>query len=740
MASQATHSPLTVWRKDLAAGAIAAIVSLPVCVASGLLAFAPLGPDFAVAGATAGLCGAIVACCVSALFATSSFVATTPRVSEALLLASLTTTLLAIPAVAGDKDLIIVAMFLCVMLAGLWQTIFGLAGFARIIKFTPHPVLVGFLNGVAVLVAWSQLKPYFQIHPSTSNLVVFGQTSMFALLLGTTALMLGYPAAARRFPASSSLARMPPVVVAFVGGIVGFYLLKGIDPGLALGPTVGDVRLTLLSPVTRLSSFEEWRHVVQIGWSIVSTSAVLAIIATLDSLLAFRAAQNVADIAVSPVRDLVAQGIGNCAAGFAGGIAGAASPSATMAAYRAGGRTRWVGVSCGLSLLAVSALAPQAVAAIPSIVLAGILLATGILLFDRSVFGMVAAIRQAASPTGRRRALYDFGVIVIVMGITVFYSVVAGVVAGVVLAGMIFIINMSRPVIERVLLGQDIQSKRIRPLKDVEILRETGPQRAVLLLEGVLFFGNADDLSTKVKLLFLQADLVALDMHRVSDIDVSGANILANLAGRSRAQNKHLLFCGVADPLYAIVKGVLPKGAAADISIQRDLDAAMEWMEERSLQLHAERRDRADVLDLRDIDFLSGLAMNELERLGAILTRREFAAGETICREGEEGDRMWLLAKGSVSVRLISADGHMNLRIASLSRGTTIGEMALVEQARRSATIVADEHVVGYELLREGYAWLLSEHPVIATKLLTNLSRELARRLRRTSQDLRNRT
>ncbi len=87
---------------------------------------------------------------------------TTSRVSEALLLASLTTALLAMPAVAGERDLIIVAMFLCVLLAGLWQIIFGVAGFAKIIKFTPRPVLVGFLNGVSVLVALSQLKPYFQ--------------------------------------------------------------------------------------------------------------------------------------------------------------------------------------------------------------------------------------------------------------------------------------------------------------------------------------------------------------------------------------------------------------------------------------------------------------------------------------------------------------------------------------------------------------------------------------------------
>ncbi len=731
---------LTVWRKDLAAGAIAAIVSLPGGIASGLLAFAPLGPGYAVAGATAGLCGTIVSCCVSALFATSSFVVTTSRVSEALLLASLTTALLAIPAVAGDRDLIIAAMFLCVLLAGLWQTIFGLAGVAKIIKFTPHPVLVGFLNGVAVLVALSQLKPYFQINPTTSHLALLEQPLMFVLLIGNAALMLGFPAATRQLPASWSLGKVPPVIVAFAGGIIGFYLLKSINPAFNLGSTVGDLRMTFLSPVTNLSSLEAWRHVIEIGWLIVSTSVVLAIIATLDSLLAFRAAQNVADLAISPVRDLIAQGIGNCAAGFAGGIAGAPAPGSSMAAYRAGGRTRLVSISCALLLLAASVLTPQAVAAIPSIVLAGILLATGVLLFDRSVFSIVAEIRQAASPAVRRRSRYDFGVIVIVMCITVFYSVVAGVVTGVVLAGLIFIINMSRPVIERVMLGQDIQSKRIRPVKDVEILHETGSQRAAVLLDGVLFFGNAEDLSAKVKQLFMQADMVALDMRGVSDIDVSGANILANLARKSRAQNKNLLFCGVSEPLYAVINGVLPNGATADVSIPRDLDAALEWMEEVSLQLHAERRDRAEVLDLRDIDFLSGLAVGELERLGELLTKREFAAGDTICREGDEGDRLWLLAKGSVSVRLISADGRTNLRIASLSRGTTIGEMALVEQARRSANIVADEHVVCYELLRDDYTRLLSEHPVITTKLLANLSRELARRLRSTSADLRSRT
>jgi CRP-like cAMP-binding protein len=83
--------------------------------------------------------------------------------------------------------------------------------------------------------------------------------------------------------------------------------------------------------------------------------------------------------------------------------------------------------------------------------------------------------------------------------------------------------------------------------------------------------------------------------------------------------------------------------------------------------------------------------------------------------------------------------GSESIRIASLARGTIIGEMSLIDSARRSATIVADEAVVCYELLRNDFDAMLSNQPEIATKLLSNLARELSRRLRLTSQDLRGR-
>jgi SulP family sulfate permease len=737
-ADQTIDSRLSAWRQDITAGAIASIVSLPVCVASGVLAFAPLGPNYAAMGAAAGLCGAIVAGAVSALVATSSFITTSPRVSESLLLAGLIIALSNNPVVANDKHLIVVAVFLCVALGGLWQAAFGVVGVAKVIKFTPHPVLVGFLNGVAVLVALSQLKPYFLTNPVTTNLNLIDQPLMFIFMLGVAGLMLFFPTLARKLPNAWSLGKVPALLVGFVGGIAAFYFMMGLNSDLDLGPTIGSVNFS--SPLLGLSSLEAWKDIALVGWEILPISFVLAVVATMDTLLAYRTAQNVSDLPISPLRDLFAQGIGNCASAVAGGVTGAASPSPTMAAYRAGGRTRLAPISSAMVLLIFGLLFPQFLAAIPSVVLSGILLAVGILLFDRWIFRIVSEVHKATTAVDRRRSIYDLNVVLIVMGVTVLHSVVAGVITGCLLSGIVFVMNMSRPVVRRRFTGSEIQSKRLRPTKDVAILRDTGSRRAVLQLEGVLFFGNADDLSAKVKTLFQQTDMVALDMRGVSDIDVSGANILANLISKSHELKKSLLFCEVPSAQFARIKSLFSKASEATELIKPDLDSALEWMEEKSLLLHADKRSQADVLAFSEIDFLAGIEQPDLDRLSEILTRREFAPGEMICREGDEGDRMWLLTKGSVSVRLKLANGQEDIRIASLARGTTIGEMSLIESTRRSASIVADEQVVCYELLSAGFAKMLADHPAIATKLLSNLARELSRRLRRTSEDLRNRS
>jgi MFS superfamily sulfate permease-like transporter len=109
--------------------------------------------------------------------------------------------------------------------------VFGLAGVAKIIKFTPHTVLIGFLGGVAVLVLVSQIRPYLVFHADAARPLTINRPWMLLLLLGVTATMWFYLNIARRLPGSTILDKFPPVVVAFMGGT--FDLLRNKYPVIA---------------------------------------------------------------------------------------------------------------------------------------------------------------------------------------------------------------------------------------------------------------------------------------------------------------------------------------------------------------------------------------------------------------------------------------------------------------------------------------------------------------------------
>jgi SulP family sulfate permease len=94
---------------------------------------------------------------------------------------------------------------------------------------------------------------------------------------------------------------------------------------------------------------------------------------------------------------------------------------------------------------------------------------------------------------------------------------------------------------------------------------------------------------------------------------------------------------------------------------------------------------------------------------------------------------MWVLVKGSVSVRLRSEHGWR--RIAGLAAGTTVGEMAMLDESRRSATVITDGYVSTYELDRRVFDAILRDHPGLAQKLLSYFAREMARRLRLSHRD-----
>jgi sulfate permease, SulP family len=117
------------------------------------------------------------------------------------------------------------------------------------------------------------------------------------------------------------------------------------------------------------------------------------------------------------------------------------------------------------------------------------------------------------------------------------------------------------------------------------------------------------------------------------------------------------------------------------------------------------------------------------------LTRRAYSKGDLVFREGETSDELYVIAKGSASVRLHLGAGS-ETRLITFSPGTIFGELALLDQEARSASVEADDELVCYVLTRERFDELTRRHPAIAIKVLTNLGRELSSRLRRANRTI----
>jgi CRP-like cAMP-binding protein len=208
--------------------------------------------------------------------------------------------------------------------------------------------------------------------------------------------------------------------------------------------------------------------------------------------------------------------------------------------------------------------------------------------------------------------------------------------------------------------------------------------------------------------------------------------VLQQIAARCRAKGKALLV-SAANPAY--VRVVETAVAGRDTALFPSLDAALEWSENRLIE-RAERCGAAGLeLPLEETDLARDLAAGDLDVLKRHLTSAHYAAGEALCRAGDAADRIWIIRRGSVSVRL--AGSNSQLRLASLAPGCSVGEMGLLDHRPRSADVIADEEVEAYLLTKDAFDAILREHPHVGQAMLSNIARQLAQRLRLTSEDLR---
>ncbi len=294
-----------------------------------------------------------------------------------------------------------------VVLTGIIQIVIGLLKLGKLIRIVPHPVMLGFVNGLAIVIFLAQLKT-FQVDGDW----IEGQALwiMLGLVALTMAIIYFLPKLTNAIP--SSLAAI--ITVSLI------VIVVGLD-----SRTVGD----LASIKGDLPSF----HIpmVELSWEtfkiILPYAVVLALIGLIESLLTLTVIDEMTDTRGRGNVECVAQGGANLVTGFFGGMGGCAMIGQSMINIESGGRGRLSSISAALFLLAFILFASGLIEQIPLAALTGVMFMVVIGTFEWSSFRILGKIPKS-----------DAFVLILVSGVTVFTDLAVAVIVGVIVSALVF--------------------------------------------------------------------------------------------------------------------------------------------------------------------------------------------------------------------------------------------------------------------------------------------------------------
>jgi MFS superfamily sulfate permease-like transporter len=702
-------------RGDLAGGIAGGIVTIPSSIGYGILALGSLGDAFIGPAILAGLYSAVVVSLVVILLGQRTTTAFAPRSIITVLFATIVIDTV-VPAARqdpGNVERTLALVALIVVVAGVFQALFGILRVGNVIRYIPSPVMAGFQNAVAILLLLAQVR------------VLLDTRQPLTLAVGLlTVLVIWY---GPRF-----VPRVPAPVAGLAAGTALYHALALAGLHGHLGTLLGSIPAAVPSfaSVATLPALVQDAYLRAHWPSFFAAAVSLAVVASLDALLCTKTVEGLTGHRAPASPQLVRIGLANVAAGLTGTIPGGVNLSASFAVHRAGGRTGVAALICALLVLAAVLGLGPVIALIPRAAVAGVLIVVAVQLADRATLARLLRLfwrrdRQWWVP------VLDLAVMVIVAVVTIVLDLVWAVSIGVAISILLFLYRMSRSLVRRSYRADTARSKRMREPRLMEFLASAGRRIVVFELEGPIFFGTAEKLAREIET-EATADVafVILDLRRVKELDGTGASILAQTATRLRTEGRHLLVSHLEDNALAV-------GAVRDAGLSltqetvfADTDAALEWAEDRLITTQQGLGASAAELVIGDIPVLAGLSDADKALIAERLCRADYGPGDVVIRQGDTDRSLFIVAKGTTTVRVNVEGNGRQVRLASYSRGTVFGEMALLDRQPRSATVIADDDVVCYVLSEDAFNALIAERPLIAVHLLANLARELSFRLR----------
>lgn len=469
---------------DMLGGLTAAIVSLPLALTFGVASGA---------GAEAGLYGAIIIGLFASLFGGTATLISEPTGPMTVVMTAVVTSL-----IAANPENGMAMAFTVVMLAGLFQILFGVLKLGKYITLMPYSVVSGFMSGIGLILIILQLAP--ALGQSSPGGGVIGTLMALPTLLSNTVTiemaLFAMTLFILFFTPAKIKKNIPPQLIALILISIVSVIAIGGEPIQRIGAI--DVSL----PNMVLPNFTQDQVRVML-----LDALVLGMLGCIDSMLTSVIADNLTRTEHKSNKELIGQGLGNIMSGLFGGLPGAGATMGTVVNIQSGGRTALSGLVRVVVLIVAVFGAASLIEMIPLAVLAGIAVKVGVDILDWSFI-------KRAHRVSRHSTVIMYAVLLL----TVFVDLIVAVGIGVFIANVITIEKLSAS-----------QSKNIKAMSDVDDRNPLDPDQRKLLnqakgkvlffyLSGAMIFGVSKALARERKNI-QNHEVVIIDLSDVSMLD-----------------------------------------------------------------------------------------------------------------------------------------------------------------------------------------------------------------------------
>jgi len=726
----------------VAIGAVCGLLAIVQSISYGSLLLPAGGPSFAAISIGMALLASTVMAVVTPLLSSTRGVIAVTQGVPVVALASVLGPVAA--HLTGEPDAVrfatlVVATALTTIFIGLTSLALGSLHLGRFIRFAPFPVIGGFLAGSGWLILHGGLDLIAGQSVLQNPIAVLEEPS----LLPKAGLAVAFIVAVAALGRITKTRLVMPVTV--LGALILFNFVVYLETISA--DTLRDggwllqlpAKSTLWPPIAPGEfALIDWRAIV-FGLLSMPSVAILTVLALL---------MNATGIELQERRDgdldreLRAVGYANLLAGIGGGLPGYHSVSLTLLASRLGARDIAVGLTVAAFCLAGLLFGSAVLSVVPTPLLGAMLVWIGAGLIWEWLVGSYARLPRR-----------EYLVVALIFAVIVFAGFAWGLLVGLAGAIVLFVVEYGRVDIVRYMMtGRDYQSGNGASEDRLEVLRRHGDAILMVRLQGFLFFGTADRLRKRMHRRIAEHDgnrvrFLLTDFSRVTGLDSSTVLSFIRLAQTAEASGFALVLTGMSDAVRStMLRGGLAEGVGTPVRLEPTFDRGLEWCEDRLLATVPAATPAAETAAV--IDRLTAMVGERAaaEILLGAFARMEVADGTVLIEQGAPSDDIFFIEAGRAGVEIDadangkggSADGKLKrggaIRLATLSQGSIVGEIAFYLDVPRSASVVAETGMVVWRLSRDAMEELRTTHSDIAAKFHEAMAAMLATRLANTNK------